>query len=164
MRRAYAKKNRDTIYRDTGSISLCNWYRPPGGDFTSMDSLAAEIEQVHQLCSSCIIAGDLNSHHRTWLRFSNGGSALGQKLCVISDNYGLRQLVKEPTRNEYLLDLVLADIDSVKIQVGSSIADHRSVCIDVADTLECNYFPTRQLFQFVDADWLGIKIRLNSID
>ena len=57
------------------------------------------------------------------------GKAL-QRTC---EELGLRQQVREPTRkeettgNEYLLDLVLTDLEDVKCTVEAGVADHKLV-------------------------------------
>ena len=78
-----------------------------------------------------ILMGDLNVHHAKWLRFSNGNSIVGADLKAFSENYGLHQLVKEPTRNEYLLDLLLTDIAGAKVKVGSYVADHKHLLVQI---------------------------------
>eukprot|EP00973_Karenia_brevis_P035304 4868915-Karenia_brevis.AAC.1 len=58
--------------------------------------------------------GDFNVHEESWLRFSAGTSPEGRELHEITVEYGMQQYVNEPTRESYLLDLVLSDMgDSV---------------------------------------------------
>ena len=71
------------------------------------------------------MTGDLNIHHARWLRFSFGNTLQGTDLRLPAENLGLQQLVREPTRNEYLLDLYLTDVTGTKIEVGVQIADRR---------------------------------------
>ena len=46
-------------------------------------------------------------------------------LKILSDKLGLQQMVREPTRLQYLLDLYLTDVPGTKVTVGPYIADHR---------------------------------------
>ena len=48
--------------------------------------------------------GYLNVYHKGWLRFSNDDTRIGSELKAFCDFHGLMQLVKAPTRNQYLLD------------------------------------------------------------
>ena len=103
-----------SIERDSGSIVLGNWYRPPSED-TCIESLRSELEQVREHAEDVIICGDLNVHHQRWLRVSNSNSAFGERLHTFTQVHGLVQLVREPTRENYLLDLVLSNMDTVKV-------------------------------------------------
>ena len=76
-------------------------------------------------------AGDINIHHARWLRHSNENSIQGADLKVVCENFGLQQLVQEPTRYEYLLDLFLTDVAGAKVRVGPSIADHNCLFASV---------------------------------
>ena len=68
---------------------------------------------------------DFNIHHKSWLKYSREESAKGRKLKEISESHGLRQLVKGPTRGEYLLDLVLSSHVDVKVSLKAKIAEAR---------------------------------------
>ena len=72
-----------------------------------------------------IIVGDTNTHHRRWLRYSARNSAEGEALKTFCDNQGLQQMVKERTQSDYLLDLLLTDVDGVRCKVLPKIADHK---------------------------------------
>ena len=61
--------------------------------------------------------GDLNIHHKKWLRFSAGDSAESEALRDFSDSVGLKQMIKQPTRGEYFLDLLLTDLEDTKSKV-----------------------------------------------
>ena len=71
-----------------------------------------------------IISGDLNIHHRRWLVHSNGNTSIGSEMKVLCDQFGLLQLVREPTREQYLLDLFLSDLPEIRMKVLPAIADH----------------------------------------
>ena len=60
--------------------------------------------------SGIILGGDLNIHHKRWLCFSREDTRIGSELNIFLDFYGLNHVVREPTRNEYLFDLVISDI------------------------------------------------------
>ena len=92
--------------RDSGSIVLCDWYRPPGEE-TCLETLRTELEFATSQADDVIICGDLNIHSRRWLRYSNANTALGDQLRVFFEERGLMQIVQGPTRGEYLLDIFL---------------------------------------------------------
>ena len=72
--------------------------------------------------------GDLNIHHRKWLRFSNSNSPGGRALQQICEDASLQQMVRALTRKEYLLDLILSDLEALSsVEVLAPIADHSLV-------------------------------------
>ena len=83
------------------------------------------------LAFGVILAGDVNVHHRKWLRHSLDNSAIGELLWNMSREEGLKQLVSDPTRCNYQLDVVLADaMEMLKVSALPSLTDHRVVCMD----------------------------------
>ena len=72
--------------------------------------MQTELQRLRGQCVGILVVGDLNVHQRKWLRFSSNDTPEGSLLYNITVEEGLQQVVKEPTRNEYLLDLVLTDI------------------------------------------------------
>ena len=68
-------------------------------------------------------------HHIRWLRYSSRNSVEGEHLRDFADKAGLKQLVREPTRGDYLLDLALTDLDGVRCKVVSKIADHNGLLL-----------------------------------
>ena len=74
-----------------------------------------------------VVLGELNGHHRRWLKFSNRNSWEGEELCSICKEIGLTQLIREPTRGEHLLDFVLSSVPVMQTEVFPTIADHKPV-------------------------------------
>ena len=78
------------------------------------------------------VLGDLNVHTTRWLVHSARESAEGRLMAEASRRLGLRQLVNQPTRGKYLLDVVLTDVPDCKASPHSAVADHKSVVTTVA--------------------------------
>ena len=116
------------------------------------------------------MAGDINIHHKKWLRFSNGDTGVGEDLKAFCEFYGMNQLVKEPTRhdkpsgNDYLLDLVLTDIPSCPTQVMPYIADHKGVMstLPFPEVLETTV--VREMWMLNEANWNSLKYELKEWD
>ena len=104
-----------------------------------------------------IIASDVSVHHFRWLRFSSGNTRSGTKLQELCGQHGLRQLVDQPTREQYLLDLVLSDLDDIKCVVLPKLADHSSLFIQVPDSLEVRPLPPREVWDFAHANCSAMK-------
>ena len=109
------------------------WYRPPRERVAGILAMQAELQRLRTQCVGTLIIGDINIHQKSWLKYSAGNTPEGSLLYNVSVEEGLKQLVKEPTRYEYLLDLVLTDIPGTCTKVGGKIRDHRYVMT----TLQC---------------------------
>ena len=99
----------------------------------------------------------MNIHHARWLRHSNGNSIQGADLKALCDNLGLQQLVGEPTRQQYLLDLYLSDVSGTKIKVGPYIADHRLFVASVPFPEVTTLHIKRERFNLHRARWTALK-------
>ena len=99
------------LHSDLGSIAISNWYRPPSAENEHIYSLRDELAELQSEVIRFIITGYLNIHHQKWLRFSSGNTAQGPILKDICDDFCFVQLVSEPIRDDYLLDLCLSDLD-----------------------------------------------------
>jgi hypothetical protein len=86
-----AERVRDLDQRDTGAIAICNWYLLPVARLDGIGSFEQELTIINEIVYSVIAVGDLNIHHESWLRFSNGKITRGRhpKIFVtnlVSDN------------------------------------------------------------------------------
>ena len=100
------------VHPDNGPYVAGCWYRPPApGEIDSIRSLKEELQTHAAKAVGSVVLGDLNVHHRRWLKFSNRNSWEGEVLCSICKEIGLTQLIQEPTwEEEHLLDLVLSSV------------------------------------------------------
>ena len=76
----------------------------------------------------CVVLGDLNVHHRKWLKYSNRNSLEGQELCAFCKELGLNWSVSPPARPGAFW------LPDVKAGVVPLIANHKPVN---AQTLPC---------------------------
>ena len=127
-----------TVHCDAGPFLLCICYRPPAAsDISSISTLTTELDQLREGHIGTAIVGDLNCHNSRWLRYSSCVSVEGRTLHRFSMESRLHQLVKEPTRGDHLLDLVLSDLgDVVSTRVFSPIADHNLVFVRFGFTIQ----------------------------
>ena len=114
--------------------------------------------------SGIILGGDLNVHHKRWLRFSREDTRIGSELKIFCDFYGLNQLVREPTRNEYLLDLVISDIAGSSVKTLPSIADHKAVLMHLKLPEIAEIIIPRTLWHLKDAQWQALEKELSEIE
>ena len=94
------------------------WYRRPApGEIDLIRSLKEELQTHAAKAVESVLLGDLNVYHRRWLKFFNTNSWEGGVLCSTCKEIGLTQLIREPTREEHLLDLVLSSVLEMKTVV-----------------------------------------------
>ena len=111
-----------------------------------------------------IAIGDVNVHSQRWLRLSSGESTEGTALFRACQNLCAQQMVHEPTRGPYLLDLVLADIDGVKAKVVPGVSDHEIVIASLKlGVPECETV-RRTVWQYKDGDWDRLRDTLTDAD
>ena len=152
------------VQRDTGSIAICNWYFPPGASLDGIESMKQELTDMNEVADSVIAVGDLNIHHASWLRFSNGETTRGRQLKDICDSFGLRQLISQPTRGEYLLDLCLSNSQSTQTEVKAKIADHACLLVKEPDAVEIRQFEPRHIWKLEEANWPEIDKYMSDFD
>ena len=72
----------------------------------------------------------------------------------------MQQIVREPTRGDYLLDLVISNVEALKCKVLSNIADHClvSACFDLPVPVSINQ--DRIVWQFPKADWDDLRAKI----
>ena len=66
---------------------------------------------------------------------------------------GLRQLVKEPTRGKYILDLVLTDVPGCSAKPCAAVTDRNGVLTQVKFKIPETASHEREVWHFSDADW-----------
>ena len=80
---------------------------------------------------------------------------------MISD---LRQMVWEPTRGEYLLDLILSDLEECNAKVHAKIADHNMVEASFQIPFPKQRIIKREVWHFKNAAWNNFRSELFSVD
>ena len=114
------------VHSDRGPYSVCCWYRPPKpGNVETIESFEAEYIRHKDGVLGVFVLGDLNVHSIRWLMHSARESVEGRLLQDISSKHCFRQVVREPTRGEHLLDLVLTDVPGCKAKPCAAVADHK---------------------------------------
>jgi len=121
-------------------LCLCSFYRPPNNNVTPITMLNNFLSDMSQNESpqmpQILLAGDFNLPNITWLdgigQISPSptyGTEVNQSLLETINEFGLGQLVTDPTRGENILDLIFSTHpESVSnIEVIPGISDHEAV-------------------------------------
>ena len=146
------------VHSNTGPMLLCCWYRPPAaGELDSILSFRDELKTLQNDYVGTIVVGDLNVHNRRWLKFSSGNSSEGKELEKVCSEHGLQQLVQSPTRNQYLLDLVLTDIPNATAVTLPKLADHDIVHASAKLVVSRPEVLQREVWNYRKADWEALE-------
>ena len=152
------------VHLNIGDFLIGHWYR---SDHLPHDAFA-ELRQELQLHISdylgILLCGDLNIHHKKWLHYSHSNTSMGEELHSLCKDFDLIQHVHEPTRNDYLLDLALSNIEGVSVKVIPSIADHRGLLISLPlPKHEVRSVP-REGWLYKKASWKQLNHELQNFD
>ena len=142
------------------------WYRPPCyGEVHYIIELEREIISKAPSVIGNILFGDMNVHHKAWLHFSNGTTPEGTTLFKVCARHGIQQLVRHPTRDKYLLDLVLTDLPQLtKVKVMSKISDHNIVSIELHVKVQITTKVTRPCWIWKEAKWSALRAYFRTTD
>ena len=98
------------------TILFGNWYRPGASVWDGFSDLHEEMGQYFSQVAGFALAGDLNIHHRQWLRFFNDDTRIGPEIKAFCDFHGMFQVVRQPTRYDpvseqiqYMMNLAITD-------------------------------------------------------
>ena len=152
------------VHTQIGAILVCVWYRRPNrGEVLSVTSLREEYNLLKGDAIGTMVIGDLNAHHIRWLRYSSENSPEGEALHNFCQDYGFIELVGAPTRDNYLLDLVLTDLHSAaRARVLPGVSDH-SMVLAIFDTkIDLQPSSLRKVWKFQNADWESMRSALAS--
>ena len=145
-------------------VTVVCGHEPIANPTESIADLKTEILEHCRYALGVILVGDMNVHERSWLKYSNGISAEGRKLHEVSADLGLRQLVHAPTRGDYLLDLVLSNLEDVTCTVTPKIADHNGVVVKLKLSVPTSCSVKRTVWSFNKADWEQLFSALENKD
>ena len=76
----------------------------------------------------------------------------------------MQQCVRQPTRGQYLLDLVLSDLPRTKVEVSGVLADHNAVLASIPMQISELNVQRRRGWNFAKANWPALKRALRDID
>ena len=116
---------------------------------------------------AAVCVGDFNVDNTEWLRFSSSTTPESRELENFCCTNGLRQHVREPTRSDYLLDLVLSNFASgltVKVVLGIHDNDHRAVIARIKVHIPASNPVRRAVFDFRAANWEALHAELRQVD
>ena len=88
----------------------------------------------------------------------------GKELQDVACGHGLEQIVKAPTRDRYLLDLVLTDCDFFTADVVLGFSDHCGTKVTIKFTLPEENVVERFCSNYKNADWDSFNKDLREVN
>ena len=161
----------DLMFNDIDYRVIC-LYRKPGFSAADVDYINDCIKCLQGLCSTdklVVITGDCNLPDINWSYYHAPNNPIYNTFLDFVNNYGFHQYVNEPTRDNHILDIVMAtdntflnDI-SVLEPLGSS--DHNILIFKVNAPTNFIDSPESELYyDFAAADYSAINYYLNSFN
>ena len=111
----------------------------------------------------CVVAGDLNLHHKRWLKYSNDNSSQGEMMQNICLDFDLHEIIRKPTRGEYLLDLMLTNAAGCTSEVGPKLSDHHCIIGSIPLPVPQEQILQRHLWHFQGASWQNMICELKNV-
>ena len=152
-----------SVHTDLGPALLGVWYRPPDAQTQQTETLDGELEKLSSGHFATYLVGDLNVWHKKWLRFSPKNTSEGELLMHICSKYGLVETVRQPTRGDNLLDLVLTNApQDTATKVTPKLADHQGVLATVIVPCPTEYTASREVWCYKKASWKALRAELKT--
>ena len=154
--------------KDLSKLVVGSFYRPPDRGIQPLLDLEIELAQISEKFrnnpkTTLILGGDFNAGGINWDNCTVDHDAknrpLKEKLTSILDEAGLKQMQREPTRGQNLLDLFCCNKPSLIKSINSipGISDHNIVLADCKLKPSIITKPQRKIYQWSKADWRSIR-------
>ena len=152
------------------TLYVCSYYRPDSSDEDSLNEFSKSLDRASMINNAeILIAGDLNFPGWDWpmltLKTDCPYVEQHRKLLKLIQDHGMEQMVKEPTREDNILDLVISNHphNIPRIEVAPGLSDHRIVFFEYTATPPRIRQPPRLIPLYEKADWIGIKTEMEKL-
>lgn len=136
-------------------------YKPKHSDIPPLESIESAIKIIYakKKVSDIIVTGDINQPNIDWDTNSvipdhYASKVAAERLLEINDEFGMQQMVTEPTRGDSVLDLVITNnpniVKSTRVQDG--LSDHDLVIADFNLAVRRPKKPRRNIYLRNKAD------------
>ena len=150
--------------KDLSKLVIGSFYRPPDKGIQPLVDLEMELAQISEKFknnpkTTLILGGDFNAGGINWdlctVDHDTSNRTLKEKLLSILSEAGLKQMQREPTRGQNLLDLFCCNKPSLVKSITSipGISDHNIVLADCKLKPSIITKPQRKIYQWSKADW-----------
>ena len=154
--------------KDLSKLVIGSFYRPPEKGIQPLVDLKMELAQISEKFknnpkTTLILGGDFNAGGINWdlctVDHDTSNRTLKEKLLSILSEAGLKQMQREPTRGQNLLDLFCCNKPSLVKSITSipGISDHNIVLADCKLKPSIITKPQRKIYQWSKADWHSLR-------
>ena len=154
--------------KDLSKLVIGSFYRPPDKGIQPLVDLEMELAQISEKFknnpkTTLILGGDFNAGGINWdlctVDHDTSNRTLKEKLLSILSEAGLKQMQREPTRGQNLLDLFCCNKPSLVKSITSipGISDHNIVLADCKLKPSIITKPQRKIYQWSKADWHSLR-------
>ena len=154
--------------KDLSTLVIGSFYRPPDKGIQPLVDLEMELAQISEKFknnpkTTLILGGDFNAGGINWdlctVDHDTSNRTLKEKLLSILSEAGLKQMQREPTRGQNLLDLFCCNKPSLVKSITSipGISDHNIVLADCKLKPSIITKPQRKIYQWSKADWHSLR-------
>ena len=155
-------------------IYFASYYRPPNDHLQSLEALHDSLTKLYRSQKTppnVVIAGDFNLPDINWTNHqttNNSTASKHNKLLEITNDFGLQNMVNDPTRiaSGNILDLILTSNPSIIINTHTTpgMSDHESVTFNVNLNPVRNKKPPHQVYSYKSADWDQLKDDIDKLN
>ena len=150
-----------------GDVLVGCFYRQPSSSIATLEQLHESLKKLLKkgsIAPTIILGGDFNLPDINWDTLSiksnpQYGRDINEKMVEIVRDFNLTQIVKEPTRENNILDLIFTtNPDLVKdIQIHPGMSDHEIVMCEMDIQIRLHQKPPRSVYAFSKGNMNGIK-------
>ena len=155
----------DILVSGNRKVNLGVFYRPPKSDINSLLDLQTALDSVLSTPNAdLLLLGDFNMPEINWeTNCASRSSDHTTLLCEIIHNNFLTQLVKDPTREENILDLAFVSSPDLvhDLTVGQPFSDHNSINLLLSRSSYGDRRSEKSAYSFRKADWEHLRNLLN---
>ena len=148
-----------------GNIGLGVIYKPPSYSQEEDERLHNVIRRASNKHKEIIICGDFNHRSINWHTLD--GNAEDQPFLNLTQDCFLVQHVKEATRKENILDLILsaneASVENVRIEDPLATSDHNIILFYIVCKTDLLPWNT-EIADYKHSDYVKMRRRLNLVD
>ena len=124
-----------------------------------------ELQELSPDATYIYLLGDINIHHRRYLRHSDRNTQEGEILFDIMADFSIVETLKGPTRGSYLLDLVLTNAPHlVSNSIVQKFADHSCVVSKIEITAPKTHDVVRKVRDWKRVNWERLNAEYSLIN
>ena len=148
----------EIVFPNRKRLTLGVFYRPPNNDSKPLEDLKFALNQISQ--NEVILVGDFNLCAIDWSNvWALEKSAKYELLLDIMHDNFLTHLVKSPTRENDILDLVFVTSPDIveNVSVGAPFSDHNSITFSIIGFPYERRESNKPHYFFAKADWTKLQ-------